>query len=360
MQRLLHLLEAQAPCRLHVVDLEEVPAECGLNRFADRALGEAENRLARAPERAVGPEVGDRQHARTAAFEVVGHDVEQLALRQPLRAFPDQCLVLGIDLHHRALLRHVELVDPRLVFGVDVFVAQLDLRDHGLRCELHDHRGTPLGRHEGCRVRLVVFAERGLVRLREAGHAAGGDQRDLCAALFRAVAVDGFDQRFRHLALAADGVQELTAEDVDADQVLVLGPGHVVALEHQIVELGVEPPLLVAEGRRTLQLLHHARVGRPQAEPAGLGVQQVLAHEDVEHLPRETGAVGLVAGQIGAAGALPLALQGALELPVEQDRRYVDVAHGRHRRAAPAGEHVVDAEGAEAQRQDDDDAAGRP
>ena len=70
--------------------------------------------------------------------------------------------------------------------------------------------------------------------------------------------------------------------------------------------------------------------------------------------------MGLVTGQIGAAGALPFALQGALELAVEQDRRHVDVAHRRHRRAAPAGEHIVDAEGAEAQRQDYDDAAGRP
>ena len=258
------------------------------------------------------------------------------------------------------MFRQIELVDPCFVFGIDVFVAQLDFRDHVLGGELHDHRAAPLGRHEGRRVRLVILRERGLARFRQAGHAAGGDQREVGAALLGAVAMDGLDQRLRDLAFAADGRQKLAADQVDADQVLVLGPRHVVAFENQIVELGVEPPLLVAEGRRSLELLHDAGVGRAQPELAGFGIQQIFADEQVEHLAGKPGPVGLVAGEIGAAGALPLALQGTLELAVEQHRRHVDIAHRGYGRAAPAGEHVVDAEGAEAQRQDDDDAAGRP
>ena len=219
---------------------------------------------------------------------------------------------------------------------------------------------TPFGCHERGAVLLVIGLDRGLVRLRKAGHAARGDQRELRAALLGPVAVEGHGQRLRHLACAADGAGELVAEKVDADQVLVLGTRHVVALENQIVELGVERARFVAEGRRALQLLPHAAVGGAQPERAGFGVEQILADEEVEHLAREPGAMGLLARQVGAAGALPLALQGALELAVEEDGRHLDIAHRRHRSAAPAGEHVVDSESPEAQRQDDDDAPCRP
>ena len=144
--------------------------------------------------------------------------------------------------------------------------------------------------------------------------------------------MEGFGHRFRHVAVAADGGEDLIAEKVDANQVLVLGPGHVVALENEIVKLGIEPALLVGEGRRGLELLPDAEVRRAQPELGCLRVQQVLADQKVEHLAREPGLVGLVAGQIGAAGAVPLALQGALKLAVEEDRGNVDVAHRRHRR----------------------------
>ena len=70
--------------------------------------------------------------------------------------------------------------------------------------------------------------------------------------------------------------------------------------------------------------------------------------------------MGLLACEIGPAGALPLPLQRALELAVEQHRRHFDAAHRGDGGAAAAGEHVVDAEGGEAHRQDDDDAAACP
>ena len=294
-------------------------------------FGEAEDRLARGLERAVGLEFGDGEHRGPAPLEAVGDGSKVLAFRDPLRALPDQRLVLGVDLDDRAPLRHIELVDPRLVFGIDVLVAQLDLRDHVLGGELHEHRAAPLGRHEGRRVLIVIGLDGGLARLGEAGHAAGGDQRELGAPLLGPVAVNGVDERFRNIAVAADGAQDLVAEQVDADQVLVLGPRHVVAFEHEIVELGVELPLLVAEGGRVRQLLHDAGVRRAQPKPGGLGIEQVLADEEVKDLARKPGLVGLVAGEIGAAGAFALALQGALELAVEQDRGDVDLAHGRDR-----------------------------
>ena len=274
--------------------------------------------------------------------ELLRHVRKGRARRELLLGFLDGGLIGGEELLDRAPLGCAELLDPVLVFGLDLVLGNLDLVEQILGLQRDEGQAPILGRRELLLVRVVESREIVCARLGHIGDRIRPNGDVVAAPLLVPVTIKSIDQNGGHHDRSGEAPGQGAPHDLLSQQGEIAVLGQSVGLQQLLEAPAIEPSGRL-ERRIVGDQLPEGIVGHGQAHVVGAQIDQAARDQPLQRLLHETELDRLLAIDGGADLALQI-----VERPVEgvgqlarRNCRAADRCHGRIARVAE--EHIADA-----------------